>query len=169
MDTYRSWVALWKPKQYLELYNQETGETYRVIDFRPYVQSGAFQKVIPPLYEEIGDPEKFIYEIWYITTRLTIYTAEITETPRWPLETLTEAGGDCEDLAILAASMLKAAPVNYTVKLVYMDIDNPANPQTVNHVTLYVKYGDYEVVIECTQPYEMTPYEKVRGWFFEAS
>ena len=36
------------------------------------------------------------------------YISEKTELPKYPLETITEGGGDCEDHAILYASMMKA-------------------------------------------------------------
>lgn len=35
------------------------------------------------------------------------YIPEIVEYPRYPIETLVDGGGDCEDLAILAAAVLR--------------------------------------------------------------
>jgi hypothetical protein len=48
--------------------------------------------------------------------------------PRYPLETFLAGGGDCEDTSILFASMIKAAPVDWEVDLVYMDSDKPDEP-----------------------------------------
>lgn len=167
IDTYRKVITQPKPTEYLTLYNKETGETCYVMDYRPYIESTSFSKVIPDLYYEINDDWKFVYEVWYIVSQLTVYSADIGENPRWALETLTEGGGDCEDTAILAACMLKAAPTNLKIKLVYMDSDNLEHPKKVNHVALYVEGKDFSTFIETTSKTEMSPYTYVVGWYFE--
>lgn len=40
------------------------------------------------------------------------------EYPKFPVETLTEVGGDCEDTAILMASLLQSQPFNYDMVLI---------------------------------------------------
>jgi len=175
IDTYRSIVTQPEPVSYLNLYNSETGETYRVRDYTLFVESESFSKVIPDLYYEMEQKlilprpyeEQLVHEIWHIVSQLTVYSPDIGDDPRWALETLTEAGGDCEDLAILAASMLKAAPVNYEVYLVYMDTDNPEHPEKVNHVIVYVKYGEYSTFVEATNKHVMNPYASVKGWYYK--
>lgn len=165
IDTYRAVISKTKPVGYLNLKGDT--KTYRVMDYRPFVDSQSFSRVMPPLYYKINDDRKFIHEVWYIVAQLTIYSKEITETPRWALETLTEAGGDCEDTSILVASMLKAAPANYQVKLVYLDANNPTSPKTVNHVVVWVETGTYKTHIETTSKTVMNPYESVLGWYYE--
>jgi hypothetical protein len=48
------------------------------------------------------------------------------------LETFAEAGGDCEDLTMLIASMLKASShtADWTIKMVYFDANNQDKPHT---------------------------------------
>jgi len=169
IDTYRYQITRIKPTDYLNLKNTKTGETYKVMDYRKYVEKQSFSNVIPSLYSKINDDKKFIHEVWYIVSQLTTYSADIgsKDIPRWPLETLTEAGGDCEDTSILVASMLKAAPTNYIVKLVYCDAKNPSDPKTVNHVIVWVEAGSYKTFIETTSKTTMSPYTNVVGWYFE--
>jgi len=169
IDTYRYQITRIKPTDYLNLKNTKTGETYKVMDYRKYVEKQSFSNVIPSLYSKINDDKKFIHEVWYIVSQLTIYSTDIgaKDIPRWPLETLTEAGGDCEDTSILVASMLKAAPTNYLVKLVYCDANNPSDPKTVNHVIVWVEAGSYKTFIETTSKTTMSPYTDVYGWYFE--
>ena len=154
--------------QYIEL-TSKTGENYRVMDFRPFIVENNFESVISDLYHEMGNNDQaFVHEVWFIVTQLTTYNSEIEETPRFPLETLIGGGGDCEDMAILIASMLKAAPANYTVNLVYMDADNPTSPKQINHVTVWVETpSGYKTFVEGTEHVEMNPYTEVNGWYFE--
>jgi hypothetical protein len=136
----------------------------QVTDFSAYVDSSPFADVIPALYEDVGSDEAFIQEVWKITTQLTSYSSEIKETPRYPLETFLAGGGDCEDTSILLASMLKAAPRNYDVALIYTDGDHPTNPKTVNHMVVYVNTGERAYYIETTEGQTMEPYpDGVKG------
>lgn len=166
IDYYRDEISLEKPKEYLYLEDYH-GQTWKVMDFRPFIGYGAFDTFVPELYNQIGDDEQFIYEIWNIVAQLTTYSLEITETPRWPLETLTEGGGDCEDTAILVASLLQEIP-HFTVELVYIDADHPLDPHTFNHVIVWVDTGTYQTYIETTSKTNMNPYPSgVHGWGFE--
>jgi archaellum component FlaF (FlaF/FlaG flagellin family) len=174
IDTYRSYISKPKPANYRNLKVSETGEVYRAMDFAPFVDKWEFSEVIPDFYYSIYNntenddrDRQFIFEIWYLVSKLTTYSSEITETPRWGIETLTEAGGDCEDTAILVASLLKAAPSNYKVQLVYMDAHNPTNPKTVNHVIVRVEAGEYKTYIETTSKTKMNPYSTVTGWHID--
>lgn len=151
----------------LTLDNPSTGETYYVWDHRKFVNPSPFQQVMSDLYAELGSDDAFIRETWNIVAQLTAYSEEIEETPRYPLETFLAGGGDCEDTAILFASMIKAAPVDWEVYLVYMDIDNPLDPKDVNHVIVYINTGTQQYFIETTNDYEMQPFDNVRGWYYE--
>ena len=150
----------------LSLTNTNTGEHYKVVDFRPLVEGRTFSQVIPALYLSSGSEEQFLQEAWNIVSQLTVYSEEIAETPRYPLETLLAGGGDCEDTSILLASLVKAAPVNWKVYLLYMDGDHPTAPQTVNHVVVYVDTGWHQYTIETTSHQNMLPYSSgVDGWY----
>lgn len=155
--------------QYVDLSDNETGEIHHLIDFRPFIVENNFEEVMTNLYHDLGNnDEDFVYEVWFIVTQLTTYSSELEETPRFPLETMIGGGGDCEDMAILIASMLKAAPVDYVVKLVYMDADNPTEPQEVNHVIVWVETpSGYETFVEGTSKVIMNPFTEVEGWYFE--
>jgi hypothetical protein len=158
--------------QYLNLFDNKTGKTHHVIDYRPFVTENIFKTVIPNLYHDLGNnSQTFVYEVWYVVTQLTTYQSEIGDTPRFPADTFAGGGGDCEDMAILIASMLKATPENYIIKLVYMDADNPTNPENINHATVWVETpSGYKTFVEGTSHAEMCPStwaNGVDGWYFE--
>ena len=165
IDGYRSWIEKPKPQETLSL---ERGDrTYTIADFRPYVRTDGFSKVVPNLYRESADEMVFAREMFNLVTQLTVYSEDIGEVARWPVETLTEAGGDCEDLVILFASLLKAAPYPYKLSLVYMDSDNPTNPQRPNHVIVRVEAADWRVFAEVTNAQGWGYYQRVVGWYYE--
>ena len=144
------------------------GTVYHAVDFTRFIDVDSFQKVIPRLYEQSPNDEAFIREVWNIVAQLTVYSSDYDqETPRYPLETLLEGGGDCEDTAILFASMIKAAPVNWKVSLVYMNADHPTDPTDPNHVAVQVDTGAAALIVETTSKTEMTPFSSVEGWFLE--
>ena len=153
----------------LLLNNSVNGETYQIIDYRRFVDPAAFTSFSRYFYERAPSDEAFIEEMWYIVAQLTAYSTEINDTPRYPLETLLAGGGDCEDHAILFASMILAsAPPDWTVDLVYMDADHPYAPQTMNHVVVYINTGTAEYTIEATGKQSMQPYlQDVNGWYSE--
>lgn len=145
----------------------DSGYTFTVMDFRSYIDPSAFYPVIGELYARNPREEDFIYEVWHIVTQLSGYSNDIEETPRYPLETFLAGGGDCEDTAILFASMILAAPVGWEVDLVYMDSTNPLDPQTSNHVIVYIKTGQKDYYVETTSDSNMLPYpDGVVGWYF---
>lgn len=155
--------------EYLNLTDNKNGATYRVVDCRPFIIENNFTEVMTDLYHELGNnDEGFVHEVWYVVTQMTSYNSNMTDAPRFPFETLVGGGGDCKDLSVLEASMLKAVPANYTVQLVYMDADNPKSPQTVNHVAVWVETpSGYKTFIEGTEHVEMNPYTEVYGWYFD--
>ena len=165
VDGYRGWIELPEPDETVLLQGDYT--TYTMVDFRPYVRAEGFSEVIPGLYQECADEFVFAKEVFNLVTQLTVYSEDIGEVPRWPVETLTEAGGDCEDLAILFASLLKAAPYPYKLSLVYIDGDNPTDPQRPNHVIVWVEADDWKLFAECTNDQGWDYYERVVGWYYE--
>ncbi len=147
-----------------------TGETRPVMDFRPYVDPEPFRAYVADIYYQSPSEEAFVYEMWHLVAQLTTYSYEIQETPRFPLETLLSGGGDCEDTAILLASLLKAAPIAWDVQLVYMDADNPLAPYAPNHVAVFVHSGQGKYLIETTSKRIMQPWtEGVQGWYFSVN
>lgn len=165
VDTYRYWIERDEPTDTVTL-NTDTGLVH-MADFTLYVETKAFEKVVTDLYESSEDEWEFAKEAFNIVAQITVYSEDIGEDPRWPLETFTEGGGDCEDLAILYATFLKAAPYPYKVELVYMDSDNPTDPQDVNHVIVAVAAEDWRVFSECTNDEGFNFYDRIVGWYFE--
>ena len=155
--------------KYINLEDNKTGKIHKVVDFRPFVVENNFRDVITDLYHELGnDDQALVHEVWYIVTQLTTYSQEVEETPRFPLETMIGGGGDCEDMAILIASMLKAAPANYVVKLVCMDSDNPTDPKEPNHVTVWVETpSGYKTFVDGTSKTDMCPFREINGWYLK--
>jgi hypothetical protein len=145
------------------------GKTFIAKDYTMFVQPQPFSNVTSQLYAEAGSDEQFVNEVFNIVKQGEDYVPEITDTPRYPLETLVGGGGDCEDSAVLTASMLHAANSSWKVQLVYMDSNHPYDDvQDVNHVAVYVDTGSYATMIETTSKTQMNPYSgKVSGWFFD--
>ena len=136
------------PTMNLEL---PSGKIVRVGDYSQYVRT-SFSQVIDQIYDNTRADEDFIYEVWYITSQLTVYSQDIGEDPRYALETLTRGGGDCEDTAILMADMIKSSShtKNWKLQLVYFDSDNYQDPKNINHVALAIDMGDGPLVFETT-------------------
>jgi len=152
----------------------ETGSKYielrgqgPYLDYRPYIKEDNFALVASELFSLHSDDESRVREVWNMVTQLDIYCADITETPRLPLETLLLGGGDCEDMAILTASILKAMSPEWSIRLVYMDLGNPTDINKVDHVTVHVDTGTYQTFVESTSAETMCPWETVNGFFFE--
>ncbi len=166
MDSYLMWANTPKPNKKITL--QSGDEIYAVRDYRPYVHGDEFTQVVPQLYARTSGGREFVQEVFHMVSQLTVYADDIGNNPRWPIETLTEGRGDCEDLTILLASLLKAAPYDYTLKFVYTDASNPTQPQYPDHVLLAIEDGEeWRVFTECTSDSGWRFYDHVKGWFFE--
>jgi uncharacterized protein YdcH (DUF465 family) len=153
---------------YIKRLENENGDVSTVVDFRPFVDSYPFRQVVDSVYYGSRNDDEFIRELWFITTQLANYNEEFGEHPRYALETFLAGGGDCEDTAILLASMLRAAPVNWRIGLYYMDTNSPQHPINPNHVMVRVQTGTREYLIETTNNQHMEPYQSisVKGWDF---
>ena len=133
-------------------FKTNTGQIITVGDFRPFVGT-SFSNVIDEIYNNLENPDYFVYEIWYMISKLTIYSLDIGEEPRFAIETLVRGGGDCEDTVILIADMLRSSShtKDWKIKLVYFDSDNLTNPQNINHVVLSIDEGNSKpYIIETT-------------------
>ncbi len=93
--TYKSYITEPYPTESISLWT-DAGETLQIRDYTRFVDDWSFSSSIPSLYYKVNDERQFVYEVWYIVSQLTVYSKEITDTPRWSLETLTEAGGDTQ-------------------------------------------------------------------------
>lgn len=111
-----------------------------------------FRNVINQVYDNAGSDEQFIYEVWYITSEMTTYSSDITNSNLTPFEVLTRGAGDCKDKSILIASMLRSSDhtTNWKISLEEMDLNNPTNPKTMNHMIVIVDDGQKSYGIEAT-------------------
>lgn len=111
-----------------------------------------FRNVINQVYDNAGSDEQFIYEVWYITSEMTTYSKDITDSNLTPFEVLTRGQGDCKDKSILIASMLRSSDhtANWKISLEEMDLNNPTDPKTMNHMIVIVNTGQKSYGIEST-------------------
>lgn len=168
LDSYVSYVNKLKPEEYHIL--SKDGESFKVRNMELFVEPEFFSKVVNSLTD--GNTAKdFAQEVFNLRVRLTVYSEEITETPQWSGETMTLGTGDCEDFAILMGSLLMAgnehAHYNMTIRMVYMDADNPTDPQTANHALIHITYEDETgEFIDSTSTQVQSPWSEVVGWYF---
>ena len=137
----------------LKMPNGETISTYDYTNLVKYLsQQKEFRNVVDELYDNAGNENQFIYEVWHMVAEMTTYSKDITNNNLWPYEVLTRGEGDCKDKAILIADLLRSSShtTNWDIHLVIMDIDNPTNPQTVNHMIVSVNTGQQNYLIEPT-------------------
>jgi len=151
----------WKTVRVYTEYN----DAIWIRDFSDFITPDTFEYVVPQLYNDSSSAYNFVYRLWYIIGQLANYASEDLETPRYSLETLLAGGGDCEDLSILLASLVQAAPVDWYVDLVYVDSENINNPQSPDHVVVYINTGQETFIVETTSDQEMLPYHNgITGW-----
>ncbi len=148
------------------------GQRITTTNLEGFVKGTSFDCCIDELYDNSESNRDFIWEVWYIVSQMTVYDSDVNKESegRYALETLVRQGGDCEDLVILIAEMLKSSShtKNWDIQYVYMDSDNPLDAQTVNHVILSVDDGQDNYLIEATGDpnYDYYP-DGVSGWYFD--
>ena len=142
----------------------EIGDFGRYHKCSPYVVPDNFVAIAEDIHSMYSSDRRRLRGAWNFVTQINTYKKEIQETPRLPLETLLNAGGDCEDSCVLLASIIEAMPTNWTTKFVYMDLDNPSNPQNINHLALFVDMGESAGTVETTSAQEMAPFEDLSGF-----
>ena len=105
-------------------------EAFPILDYTDFV-TGEFSSVIDGnlLYERSYSDEDFLFEVWYVVDQLTEYAVDesyFTE-GRFGIETLIRGGGDCEDLTILIADIIRSTKYtrNWEIALIILDSDNP--------------------------------------------
>ena len=151
---------------YLDL----NGQTYVLTNMDGFIK-GEFQSLADKIYSNSYNNVDFVNEVWYIVSQLTVYDLDINQDSegRYAIETLTRTGGDCEDLVILIADILISSKYtdNWTFNYIFMDIDNPLNPQHINHIVLYASDGQYGYLIEATADPSWNYYPNgVNGWYY---
>jgi hypothetical protein len=165
IDTYRSWIAKPTNDEFLTL--SKNRQAFSVIDYRPFMVSEVWSDVVPDYAKRCPDGLSFAREMFNLVTQLDTYSTE--DAPHWPVETFTEGGGDCKNLSILFASLLKASPFPYKLQLVYMDSDHPEDPVAVNHVFIGVTSSGATVSVDCTSKTGWGSWTKFNGWMFDIS
>jgi hypothetical protein len=179
IDTYRAIIERTDPQDEKVLRSAD-GSEYTVRDHTKFIDSSFFSPWIDEVFEKVaarsnelnasGTDSQFVYEAWYIASELTTYSPDVGEDPRWPLETMAEGGGDCEDFAILVASMLKASShtKDWQIQMVYFDSDHRDHPESVNHVSLFIKADKFETFVDRSQdPSSDETWKTVNGWYFD--
>ncbi len=116
------------PEQLYDYYSEK--ERYQTTDYRGYVlhplddhyvEALLYEFNLIQMAEGLSEEDKtdltisFIQNMEYI---LDLYSKGQTEYPRFPVETLVDGGGDCEDTGILMASLLGA--MGYNVSLILL-------------------------------------------------
>lgn len=150
----------------------DDGTILSVGDFRTYVKT-SFVNVIDQVYDNSINDEDFIYEVWYIVSKLTTYSIDIGEYPQYALETLARGGGDCEDMVILIADMLRSSShtKSWKIQMVIFDMNDHENTKTVNHVALKVDTGKEDFIIEATAQDKNTMGmwggKTIKGWWID--
>ncbi len=141
------------PAYNLQLPNGQTVSTYDYSKLAKFLsERKEFSGVVDSLYENAGSDDQFIYEVWHLVAEMTTYNKDITNNNLWPAEVFTRGEGDCKDKSILIADLLRSSSHtrNWDIKLEIMDMDNPDNPQTVNHMIVLVNTGQSNYAIEAT-------------------
>jgi predicted nuclease with TOPRIM domain len=150
------------------VYLDVNGNKVVATNYSPYIDSEPFKDFIPALYASSSSDSEFIQNVRKIISQLSVHNTEGNQIPHLPLETFLKGGGDSEDLSILLASMLMAAPADWDVRLVFMDIDHPQNAQTINHMIVYVDTGEEKLLLEPTNPDAFWTFD-TQGWSLDVS
>ena len=172
--TYESYVKYDRYPDRLRLDIPSTGQTVTAVDYTRYVSGQNFADTVDDLYRNSYDDYDFLKEVWHVVSNFSTYEYDVGEYPRFALETFSRGSGDCEDTSILLAEMLRSSAHtrHWTVQLVLMDSDNPANPRTFNHVLVYVSNGDWGTYIETTantKQWGLDAYlgTDIIGWYYD--
>ncbi len=165
-DTYKEYILhKLRPITYKPI--NISGEIYYILNSNLFLTPNIFKDCILDLTNDRVDKE-FVREVINFKNQIIYYHTFWDINCRWPIESLVEGVGDCEDTSVLVVSMLKAGNEieNYGMKvsLFACDIYNITNPNTVNHVIIHVEYSDgtYDLIEPTAK--DFYTYEKVAGW-----
>lgn len=171
IETYDYNVQRAKPQNLLTL-TLSNGTNIVETDYTKFVEPD-FTNEIDQVYDNAGNDDQFIFEVWYIVSQMTTYSHDMTNDNLWPQEVFSRAGGDCKDLSILIASMIRSSEhtKDWKVQLVYLDYDNPTSPKTINHMIIEVDTGKVHYTIEATAKDNGLHYwdrTNIVGWRYDA-
>ncbi len=171
VSSYESHVIADRNYEYF-YFEGSSGKPFNVIDHTKYVGT-SFRNVIDELYDNSSSDTDFVYEVWYIVSKLTTYSFDIGEYPRYAIETLSRGGGDCEDTAILIVEMLKSSShtKDWKFEFLYFNSDNLVNPDEIDHVVPVINTGEKTFIIESTaktdEGMNMWNGKSIFGWYKE--
>jgi hypothetical protein len=156
-------------KRYLET---TEGEIIAVRDYAQYVKSyPELSRLADEIYEQSDSDSEFLYNVLQIVRYSTDYSPDDDiESINSPLQTLYLSKGDCEDLTILVASIIKSSSYTqeWNMKLVYFDSKDPINANVVNHLALFVETGQVVTFVESTSEADgLHVWDQVQGWYLD--
>ena len=121
-------VTITVPEQLYDYYSEK--DRYQTTDYRGYVLHPLDDQYVEALVYEfnliqvdegLSEENKTDLVISFIQSMDYVLDADskgVTEYPRFPVETLVDGGGDCEDTGILMASLLDA--MGYNISLILL-------------------------------------------------
>ncbi len=129
-------------KEYFErknLYHLDDSSWENVISYT-HSDDKIIEEVLKKIKIPSDDLEKDAQKILDFVHRGFVYLKERDSYPKSPLETIVEGGGDCEDLALLTASLMKKAGMD----IVYVAIPGKnSNPPVRSHLIIGV-HGNFD-------------------------
>ncbi|MEM0253706.1 MAG: Ig-like domain-containing protein [Candidatus Bathyarchaeia archaeon] len=123
-------------------------------DFAKFVTPYALKPIADKLREIYSDDEEFANGVLMLVHQIPYL---VTESARYPVETLVDNGGDCDLLSYVAASIMKAGSLD-VVLLYYENINHmnlgvnlPKEPKLARQPPVYIMYrGTRYYIAECT-------------------
>ncbi len=121
-------ITITVPEQLYDYYSEK--ERYQTMDYRgyllhpvddQYIEALVYEFNLIQVNEGLSEENKTDLVISFIQSMEYVLDADskgLTEYPRFPVETLVDGGGDCEDTSILMASLLDC--MGYNVSLILM-------------------------------------------------
>lgn len=123
----------------------DNGTSISTYDYRSLITPGFFANVVPSLTKG-HTAKQFVNQVINLKNQLTTYSLVFQNTSVYPAVILAKGEGDCKDFGVLMASILEAgnAQANYGMKVqfVYVDAYNLSDPNTIDHLMLYVTFAN---------------------------
>ncbi len=123
----------------------KSGGTINTYDFRGLVTPYVFSGVVSSLTNG-SSAGRFVDQVLNLKNQLTSYSYLFYNTSAYPVQILGTGTGDCKDFGVLMASILEAgnmyAGYNMTVQLEYVDVYNLSDPNTTDHLILYITFAN---------------------------
>lgn len=146
-------------KTYQAHINLKTGANMSgpAMDFRPFIRPDMVAPITNHVATYHVDKRQLMSELCHIVSQLEQTSANINNTPSYPLETIIRGSGDVEDKAILLASLL-AAYDQWEVGLVYIDKQHPTQRHAPNHLLVRVTFDGKDYYLDPSSSI-MEPYD----------